>query len=208
MTSDTADESDDRELMRLYDGEREGDLDISADDEQKLASLAAIGSFLRETADADTRADGIADAVMAEIAKDDASEKNERREQRSKSSDERGDVRKLRSAPANDNARSIFAVAMLAAAAAAALFFWGRGQPGDLESARIPAAEAPVAAEMPSRIDPRVAPAPTATAKRERRGVEVASVDFGAQHGSVFYTDGEDAASGATVVWIHEEEKE
>jgi hypothetical protein len=186
--------------MRLYDG----DLDAAEmerleaalhEDEQargKLASIAAIGTLLREKAEADTRGDGIADLVMAKLDSDD--------HQTGKSSSE-SKVHRLAARPANDNARNIFGVAMLAAAAAAALFVWGRTQPGESESAKL-SAPLPVAAEMPSRIEPSVPSAPAAQAKMEEVGVEIASVDFGTRQGSVFYVAGDDAAASTTVVWI------
>ncbi len=192
MSSDKPSKPDDRDLMRLLDGELEGERpELDDEAKAKLASLEAIGSFLRETADADARADGIADAVMAEIAKEAKVAKPEKRHDK---------LVHLRQRPANDNSRSILTVAAFAAAAAAALFVWGRTQPGDLDAARVPVAESPVA-EMPARIVNTAAPAPVASAAptSSDKGVEVASVDFGNQHGTVMYTDDDEA-----VVWIHE----
>ncbi len=203
---------DDRELMRLHDGELSDDeraeLEAALDDEakKKLAGLEAIGRVLNARADADTRADGIADAVMAAIDSEtnDSSDANAAGARPARPGERRRHGELPRARPANDNVRSIFAVAALAAAAAAALFMWGKSQPDDLSAARAPApVEIPAEATKPS-----VPPAATASAPSEVAAsavpntVEVASLDLGAQEGSVFYVPGDAGEGATTVVWI------
>jgi hypothetical protein len=63
----------------------------------------------------------------------------------------------------------------------------------------------PIAAEMPARMDASPEPSTTANVQGDSEaGVEVASVDFGSQAGSVFYVTGDDNAAMTTVVWIND----
>lgn len=114
-----------------------------------------------------------------------------------------------RSRPANENARRIFGVAALAVAAAAALAIWGKqaagpGAPSGVQVAQTAPSSAP---------SPPASPAPTAQPQvdvaavsegEEEHGVEVASVNFGAHMGSIFYVPSGsiEANRTTTVVWL------
>lgn len=211
---------DDARLMMLLDGELDGEeraelerlLQASPEAVAKRASLEVLGDLLRERVELDTRADGIADAVMASLE----AELPRRSEERGASDSQRRSTATARTAAdaprparaANDNARSIFAIAGLAAAAAAALFVWGRTQPTDAGLALAPLSDAPLVAEMPPRLEATAATTetrgaePTSDAALEVASVEVASVEFGSRAGSVFYVPGDGA--GTAVVWIND----
>lgn len=209
-TQREADAISDELLMQYADGELDPAseseilkrLEGSAVAQRKLASIVAIGSFVRASTENDSRGDGIAASVMAAIADDhrvDSEEPSKPRFDRLP----RDDARR----PANDNSRGIFAIAGIAAAAAAALFVWSKDVPVDDELASAaPVPEAPLMTAMGARLD--AGAAPTASASLETEGedgemaVEVASVEFGTQLGSVFYVPGDGAATA--VVWIND----
>lgn len=131
--------------------------------------------------------------------------------------------RSVAPAPANDNARLIFGLALGAAAAAAALFVWGRG--GDVDPAvqatRAPIVETAGVPDAPSAMAaaPGTAgPSPSASgglvADEPRYGVEVASVDFGQRSGAIYYVPADGVAPGdpgvaaaavTTVVWLSDD---
>lgn len=210
----------DLELMRFLDGEldepelAELEAMLATDDQAsgKIAGLEQVGDFLRETVAADDRADGIADAIMAQI--EDEAEAAE---------DEGGDVVELPRAamldavseeqlgegpPANDNSRLIYAVFGVAAAVAAGLFVWGSAGPsldpvamGNRPAVTTEAAAAPEPAPGEAAGLP---PNGAAVAEDEDEPVvEIAAVDFGAQSGSVFYVSaGKNAAGSTAVVWV------
>jgi hypothetical protein len=197
----------DRELMRYLDGdldegprrELERRLESDADARDKLAGLRLAGALVREHALADHRADSIADAVMGKLdALDEETAESERQLVA-----EREAPRKIATAkPANDNARPIWAVAALAAAAAAALFVWSKNEPDrDLASA-------PTATSLPA--EPSVpAPPPESHASAAETvqdegddDIEVATVDFGDNTGTVFYASAGRAPSA--VVWVND----
>jgi anti-sigma factor RsiW len=206
-----SDDLDDVLLMRLIDGDLDptektevrSRLEASPAAERKLASLLAVGEALRaealraETDNADPRIDAIADAVMASLADEphDSEEADTRQKRRTQHRHE--------ATAANDNARSIFAVAGLATAAAAALFVWGRSETAELDLVKAPVPEAPLVAEMSAGL---AVPAPAASESSGlapgETGVEVASVEFGSEQGSVFYVPGDGAATA--VVWIND----
>lgn len=176
-------------LMRFLDGElspeEAADIErLLADDEtarDKRAGLLLVGDILRDAVDGDTRADGIADAVMARL--DEAPSPDEV-------------APKVASAkPANDNAKIIFVLATAAAAVAADLFVWGNSDPDHVAIA--PPPEPAIETASPT---PTPAEAEFLDAKEEAAPVEVAAVDFGSQSGSVFYVSGENAATA--VVWV------
>ncbi|MBI4954483.1 MAG: hypothetical protein HY908_20835 [Myxococcales bacterium] len=208
--SSSAQAPSDLDLMRWLDGELDdseaapGQVDDVA--ARKLRDLELVGSLVRERADGDPRADGIADAVMAALA----AEKAVPHEAKVVTLAERRADRVATGRPANDNARSIFALAALAAAAAAGLFFWGRGGgPGseELASGDLSAPMDQIVAERAATPAPEAAllTEPVVAAQPEARppAVEVAAVNFGARQGSVFYMGGSDAADGMTaVVWV------
>ncbi|MBM4356482.1 MAG: hypothetical protein FJ096_00070 [Deltaproteobacteria bacterium] len=205
---------DDALLMQLADGELDPEteaavlaqLEGSLAAQRKLASLEALGAFVKETTEGDARADGIVDAVMAAIEADEAQaagdDSREPASQEPSVAAPRRDVPRAR--PANDNARSIFAIAGLAAAAAAALFLWSKTEPEEPTFAAAPLPEAPLVAPLAAKLDGSAAPTtntPTNAAEPEA-GVEVASVEFGSNQGSVFYVPGDGAATA--VVWIND----
>jgi hypothetical protein len=122
--------------------------------------------------------------------------------------------------PANDNSRAIFGFAIAAAAAAAAVFFWGKTGDDPVTTGADPVAmTAPPDAPGPSGERPPLEPPPllgdladvakTDPADEPRYGVEVATVDFGARSGAIYYVPGiEDAAGKAavtTVVWLNDD---
>ncbi len=206
----------DLELMRFLDEELdEAEAEAFAaklDDEvvrAKLAGLELVGELLRENAQADERADSIAAAVMerleaqCSIRKDD-DESSADVEPIASQPDLRPSA--TNDAPANDNSRSFFALAAMAAAVAAGLFLWGRSNP-TAEVAQAPYDPPAVAAEMPTSIKPAAADTASLGEAEEEMGqvgMEIAAVDFGAQQGSVFYVGGSDEANATTVVWVTE----
>ncbi|MBW2524651.1 MAG: hypothetical protein JRI23_10770 [Deltaproteobacteria bacterium] len=216
----------DEELMRLFDDELgderraevESYLAEDQDARDKLVGMDWVGDLLREQLADDERADGIADAVMASI--DAPAEAPQEAEQ---SEDEVAEViplpsrRREEPAPldqpraANDNAKSIFALAAAAAAVAAGLYFWSRGGADDADLARLRAFPPSAVAShesVPSgeAVQPKWPhPAPVEEpAEEPSAAVEVASVDFGSHTGSVFYvsTGPEDEATTTAVVWV------
>lgn len=116
------------------------------------------------------------------------------------------------SKPANDNSRSIFTLAAIAVAAAAAMMIWSRTPPDAPNVAKgdAPAAtqEARQPASDPQKAAVEAAPAEAPPAEAElEHGVEVAAVDFGAHMGTIFYVPSDAAASSATttVVWVDDD---
>jgi len=221
----------DRDLMRYYDGEldaeREAEIerwldgaDLDAMQQEgldKLAGLALVGELLRESVDGDDRADGVVDAVMAQLDElDEAPEAGD--EEDGEAAEEAalddaaldgGDrppkIEPPKEGPANDNAARIYMLAAAAAAAAAGLFIWG-SQGQDLEPPPHARSVPPVTATIEATARPAAPPAPptaVAVEEEDEGGVEIAAVDFGAQRGSVFYVG--DASVGRTaVVWIND----
>ncbi|WP_437732230.1 anti-sigma factor family protein [Sorangium sp. So ce1335] len=188
----------------------------------KVAGLVTAADMIRDGALASSAADSIADAVMAKIQAEPAvaakiqvapvaaarADGGAAAQPRAASSS--GEATRspapLRGSPANDNARGIFALTAIAVAAAAALMVWGRMD-----------AEAP-SASLPAPTVPEVlAPAPLATVSEPaalpsaegevQPGVEIATVDFGARMGTIFYVPREAVASGptTTVVWLSDD---
>jgi anti-sigma factor RsiW len=212
----------DLELMLYADGELDDERvaaveallarDPSA--RRKLTSLGFVSGLVRERAvAAASPADTIADALMAQIAAETAT--NGVAHARLAPLREAAASMKLapvaatapRAAkPANDNSRGIFALAAVAVAAAAALMIWGRAD------VRPELAAAPPAAQTEARPIVVAPPAPIKVAEPMaevdgEHGVEVAAVDFGARMGSIFYVPTGSAASNATttVVWLNDD---
>lgn len=117
-------------------------------------------------------------------------------------------------APANDNARLIFGLAGVAAAAAIALGIWGSGA----NPARAPesvgervamvtdtaAAEPPpVENTTPAQIESNKKAAPSV--QDDTPAVAVAAVDFGTKTGAVYYVPSDSPGSTTTVVWVTDE---
>ncbi|AUX47060.1 hypothetical protein SOCE26_085720 [Sorangium cellulosum] len=181
----------------------------------KVAGLVAAADMIRDGALSSSAADGIADGVMAKIAgakvdvaADDAGAAL--RPVAPPAASPAGALPRARPrlerAPANDNARGIFALTALAAAAAAALMIWGRTE-APAPGAALPA-PAPVEVPSPRTAAPSAEPAAAPSAESEAEpGVEIAAVDFGARMGTIFYVPREAVASGptTTVVWLSDE---
>ncbi len=208
--------------MLYADGELEGDrfaaveafLARDAGSRRKLSSLGLVAGLVREQAVASASpADGIADALMAQIAIEAGmngvvhATSAPLREVVAPTPVKLAPVAPRAAKPANDNSRGIFALAAAAIAAAAALMIWGRADvhpevatnlsPGQTTEARpiVVAPSAPVKVVEPAvEVD-------------DEHGVEVAAVDFGARMGSIFYVPTGSAASNATttVVWLNDE---
>jgi anti-sigma factor RsiW len=180
----------DLELMLYADGELEGERLAAveaylAQDEaarKKLLAMAMVSNVVREQAQGASKADDIADLVMASIAA----------EPKKAEAPAEQKVVPARRKPANDNARGLWVIAAFAAAAAAALLLWSRGSTTSdhaVSSSRTPSA-------------PLSAPAPH---EEVEHGVEVSAVDFGARMGAVFYVSSDNAAATTTVVWLSDD---
>lgn len=219
MTPPVCPPPSDLELMMFHDGEldeaRHREIEAylraeggtSKDCAGKLAGLGLLSSLVVESQlpvarAQEKQADSIASHVLAQL--DEPTEKPAARESP-----------KLDLPPANDNnGRFIMVLAGLAAAAAAALFVWGRSAPPEAPSAAIDttvevpaeAVVAPVPAETVA-----IAPSSTASAvvpaqvEESEPSVEVASVDFGAASGAVYYVPGDSAGQTTAVVWLKDE---
>lgn len=115
-----------------------------------------------------------------------------------------------RAKPSNDNARSIFAFAAIAVAAAASFMIWGRLAPSPSAPPPEPVAMMATTPEVAPATPPVEMPsAPTTDAPAENAddqevGVEVAAVDFGSKVGTIFYVETEAATTKhtTTVVWL------
>ena len=213
-TRDVTDET----LMQFFDGEldEERALEVAAwiehheDARDKLAGLDIIAEVLREQAAADERGSviDVVDDVLAAIEEGEGAEVIELPARSGSSPEGSSKFDKVSSTgkPSNDNARNIYALAGIAAAIAAGMFFWGRTAPtsGTLADLAPQATEAPAAmkvhddAALTERAQPAVTADP-ADAERDA-GVEVASVDWGNQMGQVF----EVGESGSVVLWIND----
>ncbi len=122
--------------------------------------------------------------------------------------------------PANDNNRFIYGLAGIAAAAAVALGMWGRNPPSPQATGR-----EPVVREIPSMVAPNPSVAmvkrgspdgagpdtPSEAIPGEGDGpqdepsVKVASVDFGAKVGTIYYVPKDTRGATTTVVWLADE---
>ena len=217
----------DQELMRYLDGEldddrmRELDVLIEHNDEAqaKLAGLGAVSQLLRERADSDERGDGIADWVMTKIDSGEAEHGDDAEVIDMPLSPRLDNITTPvggSDAPANDNSRSIFMIAGLAAAVAAGLFFWGQETPDATLAELAPGAtEAPAALTAPDRAStaadrgaavPSIAE-PIADDGSDAKVVEVASVEWGSGLGQVFEV-GDSASAATLVVWVNDTEGE
>jgi hypothetical protein len=216
----------DEELMGFLDGELDDGrraeiaaaLANDAELRAKLAALGLVGELVRERVDEDERADGIADAVMARLA---AGEPAESELVHGRFGQKRAGRRLgsfIRSEPANENARSVFLMAALAAAVAIGLFFWSRaglrdlpvGHGGPDHRSLVPptavAWQPGASAAEPKWLVP-AASEPMAKDEDTDAAVEVASVDFGSHSGTVFYVSTGSSQSSTTtaVVWVTDE---
>jgi len=219
----------DGELDEARHREVEAHITRDAQRRAKLAGLDITGALLRERAASPALADGIADAVMARILKESTNGvgAGAARAQAPANKAEAGapealqpsggELRDIRSGaqkkpagtsfdkrPANDNARGIFALAALAAAAAAALMIWGRME------AEPPRAMNTTQPPADTHVTPELAPTPAPSPEpgdEANPGVEVAAVDFGARMGTIFYIPTGSSASSptTTVVWLSDD---
>lgn len=123
------------------------------------------------------------------------------------------------SAPANDNARLIFGLAGVAAAAAIALGIWGNGA----NPAKAPESVGDRVAMVGETTTPEPALSPEAGAEKpiaaqiesnkkakpsvqdDTPAVAVAAVDFGTKTGAVYYVPSDSPGSTTTVVWVTDE---
>ena len=210
----------DLELMLYADGELEDErfsaveafLAREAGSRRKLSSLGLVSWLVREQAIASASpADGIADALMAQIATEAGANGVVHAEAtlllEVASPMQVSPIASQASKPANDNSRGIFFLAAAALAAAAALMIWGRAELQPEGESNSPPAQTTVV--RPLIVTP---PAPakvvdSAPDADDEHGVEVAAVDFGARMGSIFYVPTGSAASNATttVVWLNDE---
>jgi hypothetical protein len=212
----------DLELMLYADGELEGErvaaveafLAREAGPRHKLSSLGLVSGLVRERALASASpADGIADALMAQIAAETgtngvvhATSAPLREIAAPRQLAPVATVASRAAKPANDNSRGIFVLAAAAIAAAAALVMWGRAGLQPEVASNLPTAQTearPVVVTPPAPVKV-IEPAAEAD---DEHGVEVAAVDFGARMGSIFYVPTGSAASNATttVVWLNDE---
>ena len=218
----------DLELMMFHDGEldearhREIELHLQGDGSApktgtaKLAGLELLSSLVVESQvpvarAQEKQADSIASLVIAKLEPSDKPGIRETLDPRSVPTSDRTSNG---AAPANDNnGRFIMVLAGLAAAAAAALFVWGRSAPPDAPSAAVdaaveaPAQPAPVetVATLPAPSAPTSAAVPTVEEADSEPSVAVASVDFGAASGAVYYVPSDDAGQTTAVVWLKDE---
>lgn len=194
----------DLELMLYLDGELEDEarrvavrafLDRDRAATGKARGLLSVSALVAEGARRSTGGDGIADAVMAAIAKDASKPAAHAPSKQPKPAPKLDKVPGAPVAPQNDNSKRIFALAAIALAAAAAFAFWGKG-----------ADDGPTAGLKPVPVDttpaiitppPSAPPAPD-TPQAASHGVEVASVDFGESNGTIIYASDE----ATTVVWV------
>jgi anti-sigma factor RsiW len=192
----------DLELMLYADGELDGErlaeveAHVTGDRtaRRKLLGLGMAAVMVRERAlQASPIADGLADSIMAAIEAEPAPSAAAE-----KPAEKSADVVALprRSRPSNDNARGYLLLAVAAMAAAAGLLFWGR-------TAAPPTGGVVAGRDVPTALTVQAPPEPEGDV---RHGVEVASVDFGAHTGAVFYVpSGLTASSTTTVVWLSDD---
>ncbi len=206
--TDIADFSD-RDLMAYFDDELgdaereplEGALEAQQEALSKLGGLGFIGDVVREHVDGDERADGIADAVMAQLEGESAAPVAE-------------DVspRPGVATPANDNARTVWTLAAAAAAVAAGLFVWGIGAQNAESVAFAPMAPSALAAPQdtvgpaPETLGDVAAAPQRGSTEEDEDAVEIAQLDFGdSDHsGSIFKVDDEDVGGRTAVVWVND----
>jgi anti-sigma factor RsiW len=213
----------DQELMCWLDGEldetRHAEIGalVAADPElrAKVAGIGLAGELVRERIDGDERADTVADAVMGKLG---AEPEDGGKLIHAPFGAKRRLGSFVRSEPANENARSVFVMAALAAAVAVGLFFWSRaglkelpvGHGGPGRPIVVPATalawQPGASAAEPKWLSP--APAePAAEDEESAAAVEVAAVDFGSHSGTVFYVSSGSTESSTTtaVVWVTDE---
>jgi hypothetical protein len=219
----------DLEWMMFHDGElepsRQAELQALLDgDEQaaaKLRGMNALTVFVRETAGKAAMPE-LSEAIMQAVADFERAEAKtepfvEPKLSPTKPAQTTKPAQVISLTPkspaksasaANDNGRLLFGLTGLAAAAAVALFVWGRSAT-DAPLAQVPSeprvAADEVAAAEPAAPTLAAAPSKPVQQQEEDRGlppVEVASVDFGSRIGAVYYVDEPRGGATTTVVWL------
>lgn len=203
----------DLELMMFHDGELEEPrrsevaawLEQSTSARGKLAGLSLAGEIVRESALATAQSFDITDALMRRIGPDKPSAEGAKVIEL-KPKQEKADKQPERS----DGGRLLLPLTALAAAAAAALFIWGRSGPTDVPVAKTQATETaePVQPLPTSKTAAAPSPSTELFAKADEDpepSVQVASVDFGSRTGAVYYVGGASQGATTTVVWVTEE---
>ncbi len=224
-TAPLAEAPSDLELMMYFDGELEEPRKsavsafIAADlrAQNKLVALQITSGVVREYGRSSEPFD-IADVVMKRIATDASTKVAASPVEAQRSNVVPISTAKKLSAtppvvrrPANDNVRRIFGVAALAVAAAAALAIWGRqtATPGNQGKDVQVAVTAPATSSQPGVAPTSAEPMIESVARLQpegdsEHGVEVATVNFGAHMGSIFYVPSGsiEANHTTTVVWL------
>jgi anti-sigma factor RsiW len=216
----------DLELMMYADGELDPErraevaayLDRTPSARSKLRAMEVTGALVRGGGEGSSPlADGIADAVMARL--DQALPEGEQRP--SEASVVPIAAAKPRAASEKverRSGRSIFALAGLAAAAAAALLVWSKSPAPNGGDERAVSVSPEASEEQTARRQAPPSPsqavadpagtAPSAEAQADVEspvsGVELAAVEFGKRMGSIFFVPSEAAASSpmTMVVWL------
>lgn len=215
-------------LMQYFDGELDAaavqdlESELSDDELAQLEALSFSEEMLSESVESDSRGDSISQGVMAALAEQVAMENEAvvtslptQQATRPAVSEDRTGLAKRRAA--NDNARSIWALAAAAAAVAAGLFVWGKTEPvADYAASRV---ALPASAQAPSESS-AMARNPLGIGKGVAAGAGAAmaghglagqaeddgsnvEVDFGSHRGSVFLVgSGNSTAAMSAVVWV------
>jgi hypothetical protein len=198
-------------LMQYFDGEldaaaaEELEAELSDDELQQLDGLSLSEQLLCESIEEDSRGDAISGLVMAALAQDATASPKPLAKVEAMSAMGRHSESTTRRSPANDNARSIWALAAAAAAVAAGLFVWGKTEPvGALSAARV---ALPASAQaVQGSVARATAKAETSAKQLAAKGDDDASnveVDFGSHRGSVFLVgSGNSSAAMSAVVWV------
>ena len=218
----------DGELDDTQVAEVERQLESDTDARCHVLAMRLTGSLIRERAEQSSAADSIADLVMARIEKGDlpAGEVEappapvaelpngaaRRGARTSEAADSPRPAARLPHVPippsrrtANDNARTIWALTAVAVAAAAAFMIWGKADDGPVATPRPNPTESQPA-DPPTELVGNPPPeAPTTPDTDVVGGVEVATIDFGASQGSVFYVPGSGGET-TTVVWLADDQ--
>lgn len=235
-------EPTDLELMMYADGELDPEraaevglfLGADAAAADKLFGMAVVSAHVQREADrvatahrADDIVAGVLDAIRAQqsdvataktngrVALDDRAVVSlaDRRSETGKASAQASGP----AAPANDNARLIYGLAGLAAAAAIALGVWGQGASpakspvdnGDKVAIVSPEDEpsAPADPASTNEAAPQIGSnkKPPPPVQDDTPAVAVAAVDFGTKTGAVYYVPSDSPGATTTVVWVSDE---
>lgn len=217
----------DWELMLFHDGELEEPrrsevatwLEQSQVGRGKLAGLGLGGELLRESALAKASSFDIADVVMKQVGSANAQSAAvqpakviELRKAGGRAGQQAGVPAGGQDKPAErqDGGRLLLPLTALAAAAAVALFVWGKYGTDETPVARTQTTEQaePVQPLPSSKTAAPPSSAPLfaqASDDESEPSVQVASVDFGSRTGAVYYVGGASQGATTTVVWVTEE---